>query len=328
MIPGFCDLQVNGFRGVDFSSPSLSLEQIQFVSQELCKIGVIGYCPTIITSPLEVYERNLPLLVKASECEEGAQILGVHLEGPFINPMYGPRGVHPQKYVLSPSIKLFERLKSWAQNEIAIFTLAPEVEGAFPLIEHIVSTTNTVVSIGHLNATSSAVQHAIDLGVRAATHVGNGLADMIPRHGNPLWAILADPRVYGLFITDGSHLPAEMVRVCLRAKGPTRFIATSDIVHLAGLPPGNYDFHGTPVDVRPDGAIRRSGASQHAGAGVPLLDCMNFLASLGEFDSEDLLKVGYYNPLSLLNRTIDEARIAHAPRLAFAANRFFIEEHI
>jgi len=324
MIPGFVDLQVNGYKGVDFSGPNLTLKDIDLVSNQLLAQGTIGYCPTVISSPLEIYERNLPLIAEAMESKQRARILGIHLEGPFLNPKYGPRGIHPENQIISPSIKLFEQFRTWSKDKITLFTLAPEREGALDLIKHIVNKSKVVVSIGHLDAGYKTIQEAIDAGARAATHVGNGLADMIDRHNNPLWPILADDRLSGLFITDGSHLPKEMVRVCLRAKGISNFIVTSDMVHLAGLEPGEYMFHGVPVILEGKNYLHRKGATQHAGSASTMLECMNFLASLRELDEKGLYTVGYENPLKLIDGKIDNLRLKFAPTLKYNGETFSI----
>lgn len=324
IILGWVDLQVNGFKGIDFSSTRLTLEDINFVSKQLLKRGIIGYCPTVISAPLEVYKHNLPLLAAASESSEGAQILGIHLEGPFINPEYGPRGAHPEDCIRLPSIGVFEQLRAWAQDNLAILTLAPECEGALGFIQHVATTGKIVISMGHLTAGADIIQKAVELGARAATHVGNGIADMVHRHNNPLWPILANDRITGLFITDGNHLPPEMVRVCLRAKGTGKFIVTSDLSCLAELAPGEYDFHGIPVVLTPDGSIRRKGTLQHAGAGVTMMDDMNFMASLGELDLTGLVKIGFENPLKLLGAKIDKERRSQASKILYEKRRFVL----
>jgi N-acetylglucosamine-6-phosphate deacetylase len=328
IIRGWVDLQVNGFKGIDFSSPKLALEDIHFVSKQLLAQGIVGYCPTVISAPLKVYKHNLPLLAAASESSEGAQILGIHLEGPFINREYGPRGAHPEDCIISPSIEVFEQLRSWAQDKLVILTLAPECAGAFDLIQHVVTTSKIIISMGHLTAGADTIQKAVELGARAATHVGNGIADMLHRHDNPLWPILANDRVTGFFITDGNHLPPELVRVCLRAKGSVKFIVTSDMSCLAGLAPGEYDFHGIHVVLNPDGAIRRKGTLQHAGAGVTMMEDMNFMASLGELDLPGLLKVGFENSLQLLGAKIDKERQSKAPKILYERQRFVLQSEL
>lgn len=315
MIPGWVDLQVNGFKSVDFSSPDLTLRDIDSVSTQLLQHGVVGYCPTLISSTLEVYKHNLPLIAEASKSKNGSQILGIHIEGPFINPENGARGVHHENCIVLPSIEVFEKFRSWAQEKIVLLTLAPERKGAIELIKHIVNTSSIVVSIGHHAATKEIIKEAVDVGVRAATHVGNGLPEMIHRHDNPVWPILAEDRLTGMFITDGFHLPKEMVRVCLRAKGISNFIVTSDLVHIAGNPPGRYLFHGMPVVLEPSGYLHRRDSAQLAGSTSTMMECMNFLASLGETDEKELTQAGFENPLRLLDRKIEKIHLLQAPKI-------------
>ncbi len=322
MIPGWIDLQVNGYKGVNFSDINLCIEDIEFVSKELFKQGTIGYCPTIITSPLEVYKHNLPLISQACHSKKGAQILGIHLEGPFINPESGPRGIHPPKYIISPSIELFEEFRIWANNKLSILTLDPERKGVISLIKHIINTSKTVVSIGHHMAGKEIIQKSVEAGVRAATHVGNGLADMIHRHSNPLWPILAEDRLTGLFITDGFHIPKEMIKVCLRAKGVSRFIVTSDVVHLAGMRPGSYVISDLPVILEPNGFLHREENRLPAGSVSTMMECMNFLASLGVLNEKELSKIGHENPLNLLGKKIDPDRSNKSINVEFNRKQF------
>jgi len=177
MLPGFVDLQVNGYRGIDFCSELLTLNQINQVSEVLLARGTIAYCPTMISSSLEIYERNLPLIIQASKSLHGAQILGVHLEGPFINPEKGAVGVHPKQHVIKPSIDLFERFRELTEDKISILTLAPELEGAEKLIQHIHSKCNTIVSLGHHLANAELIHKAAKAGAKTCTHIGNGLPE-------------------------------------------------------------------------------------------------------------------------------------------------------
>jgi len=326
MILGFIDLQVNGYKGVDFSSSNLTIEDIKFVGRELLKKGIIGYCPTMYSSPREVYKRNLPLISQASKEEKGAQILGIHLEGPFINPEVGARGIHPKDCIIDPSVEIMEEFEAWAQNNIAIITLAPEMEGGLELIEHITSNYKTVVSIGHHLADKSVIDQAIIAGVRATTHVGNGLPDFIHRHLNPIWPVLADDRIYGFFITDGFHIPQEMIKVCLRAKRSSRFIVTSDMVHFAGKAPGEYIFNDIPVILEPNGYVHQKGSTQLVGSAAMVTDCMNMLASFGELGEDELYRIGYQNALDLLDTHIDQIHLKYAPKLTYKNQRFSISK--
>lgn len=324
MFPGFVDLQVNGLRGVDFCSPRLTLEQIEQVSVALHTRGVVAYCPTVITSPMEVYERNLPILARACDCTTGAQVLGIHLEGPFLSPEDGARGVHPRQHIVEPSQAFFDRLRNLAEDRIAILTLAPERPGALPLIEHVLSNTRITPAIGHHLADVETIHRCADLGVRACVHVGNGLPELIHRHFNPLWPMLAEDRLTGLFISDGFHLPKDMLRVCLRAKGPERFAVTSDLSPLAGQPPGEYSFHGVDVVLEEDRHLHCRGVHQLAGSASEMIDCMNVMASLGELDESALRQIGFDTPLGLLRIPCDLDRLPRSPGVHFDGTHFSV----
>ncbi len=328
LIPGWIDLQVNGYGGMNFSDSSLTIQDIEKVSTQLLEKGTIGYCPTMISSSLETYEHNLPLISKAIEKQEkGAKILGIHLEGPFINPEKGYRGIHREENILSPSIEIYNQLKIWAQNKIALITIAPERPGALELIKNVINDNNTIVSIGHSNAGKDIIQQAVKVGAQAATHVGNGLPDLIPRHDNPIWAILAEDNLFGFFITDGFHLPKEMIKTCLRAKKASKFIVTSDLIHLGGKKPGNYIINDTPVVLEPNGHLHVQNSSQLAGSASSMMECMNFLASLGELSVEELIQIGHDNPLNLLETTVDREKIIQKPIISFQKNKFTIKSN-
>ena len=320
MIRGFVDLQVNGFAGVDFTSQELTGDKLEQVSRRLFQRGTIGYCPTVISCPPETYAHCLPILAAYHAPPGAARNLGLHLEGPFINPADGTRGVHPQQYVIPPSIDAFERLRELANDRIAILTLAPEMDGAIPLIEHIVENTQTKVSIGHSAGNSEDMLRAIRAGATLATHLGNGIADHIHRHRNTLWTILSDDRVAAMLVTDGFHLPEEFIRVAIRSKGLYRIIVTSDLVHIAGNRPGNYDFHGLDVVLEDSGHLHQKGAHQLAGSSCDMLDCMNYLASLGLLNESQLADAGMENALTWMG--IQDLVIDGEPPVTFNGKSF------
>lgn len=320
--PGFVDLQVNGLRGIDFSGPDLTIEQVGEISRSLLARGVVAYCPTLITSSMEIYRRNLPILAKACDAAEGASVLGIHLEGPFISPEEGARGVHPRRHVVEPSIALFDQLRDLAEDRIAILTLAPERPGAFPLIEHVLRESRITLAMGHHLAEGETIHRCADLGVRACVHIGNGLPELVHRHFNPLWPMLADDRLTGLFVSDGFHLPKDMLRVCLRAKGPQRFAVTSDLSPVAGQPPGEYVFHGVEVILERNRHLHCRGVHQLAGSASEMIDCMNVMASLEEMEEGQLRQIGFDTPLGLLNIPHAADRIPPPPGLRFDGARF------
>ncbi|MFC1735047.1 N-acetylglucosamine-6-phosphate deacetylase [Candidatus Hydrogenedentota bacterium] len=325
--PGFIDLQVNGYCGVDFSSDDLRVENVHYVSCELQKRGVVGYCPTMITSSLEIYGRNLPILAEAARSDIGATILGVHLEGPFISPEDGTRGVHSLDHVTGPSVKLFDKLRELADDRIALITLAPELYGARVLIDHIIETSDVRVSLGHHMAESAKIREACDAGAKAATHLGNGLPEMIHRHNNPLWTQLADDRLTALVVTDGHHLPDDMIRVFMRIKGVDNLIVTSDMTNIAGRPPGIYTFHGVSVVLEENGRLHREGKYQLAGSACDMLHCMNIIAALGGLGEDDLRGIGHDNALRLLGKDTGDLALPATSCVKYRDGRFeLIEE--
>ena len=326
MIPGFVDLQVNGAHGVDFGSDDLTESDIERVATQLYRRGVLGFCPTVTTTSPECYERCLPVLARWAGGGSSARNLGVHIEGPFISPDDGPRGIHDRSLVRPASIKFFERLRELAHDRIAILTLAPEIPGALDLIEHVTHSTKTVVSLGHTDADSQTIRQAIDAGARAATHLGNGISSMIDRFKNPLWPMLADDRLTAMCVTDGYHQPEEMLRVLLRAKSPERFIVTSDLMTLAGLLPGDYEICGRPVTLESNGWLHCRDSDQLAGSGRDMLECMNLLAGLGELTESELEAVGFRNPLALLRIDPRSDIVSDDVGLRFVDERFRVEE--
>ena len=189
--PGFIDLQVNGFLGVDFSGPDLTAADFRKACREVLSRGTAAFLPTVITSPVEVLCRNLELIAEtAGEAEFRGHLLGIHLEGPFISRRPGGVGAHNADWVLEPSIKIFDDLQSAARGQIRMLTIAADATGAETLAQH-ASRQGVCISLGHQLATEADLQRLARAGATALTHLGNGLPAMLPRHPNPIWAGLA-----------------------------------------------------------------------------------------------------------------------------------------
>lgn len=305
-MPGFVDLQVNGFMNVDFTSIFLTDHSFMAATTALIEQGTAAYCPTVVTASDDVYKRNLPLIAEImSRPENAGRFLGLHLEGPFLSPQPGARGVHDEKCIRRPSIDYFKWMYDLAGGNVSILTLAPEEPGAIKLIEYAVSL-GVVVSIGHHIAEDSVIDAAISAGAKACTHIGNGLPNMIPRHNNPLWKQLSDDRLWGMFITDGHHLPVPLIHTAIRTKGLDRFIVTSDAAALAGMPIGVYGSFGKEVEVEASGRIFCPETGSLAGSHSTMMECINFLASLNVLTWDELIRVGLHNPLELIGRSVDD----------------------
>lgn len=268
--PGFIDNQVNGYMGVDFSSPGLNAEDIRKVTQSLWKVGVTTYLPTIVTSPHERLVENFAVLAEAThDLDIALSTPGFHLEGPFISPENGYRGAHNRDWIKLPDWQEFLKINNAAENKIIQLTLAPELDGAMDFIQNCVAQ-GIVVGIGHHNASAEQIKQAADHGAAISVHLGNGCANFIQRHDNPLWSQLAEDRLMASIIVDGFHLQPEEVKTFFRAKGVDRLIITSDVTKLAGMPPGEYSWNEMKVVMTADGMIKYPAQDVLAGASLPI----------------------------------------------------------
>ena len=297
---GFIDLQVNGFLGVDFSDPGLTEDDFVRVCRALLAQGTAAFLPTVITSSLDTYARNLPLMASVMARDEfQGRLLGLHLEGPFISRVPGAVGAHNPAYVRDPDVGLLAQLLDWAEGRVRLFTLAGELPGADALARFAVER-GVAVSVGHSLFTTADLDRLADAGATAITHLGNGLPNMLPRHDNPLWVGLAHDAYTVMVIADGHHLPEPVLRVAVRAKGADRLIVVSDASPVAGLPPGRYHFLDNDAILEPSGRFYNPEKQCLVGSSATMAQCMAHLAGLGELSDEALVKVGRTNPLRLI----------------------------
>jgi len=299
-IPGLVDLQVNGYRGVDFSSPTLTREDLVRASQELIDAGTTAFLPTLITSPLEVYRRNLPLIAQVMDQPEfRGRILGIHIEGPFISKLNGARGAHNLDWVLEPDVGLLQEILNWANGKVKLLTIAADIDGSEEIAKFATSQ-GVTVSLGHQMADEEDLIRLVQAGAKALTHLGNGIPGQIDRHNNPVWAGLANDDLSATIITDGHHLPTSLIKTILRTKGPERCIVISDATMLAGFEPGQYESMNQKVILEETGRLYNPQTGYLVGSSATILDCMNHLASLNLVNTDQLLKMGFENPLRLI----------------------------
>ncbi|MGM0507275.1 MAG: N-acetylglucosamine-6-phosphate deacetylase [Bacteroidota bacterium] len=299
-LPGFVDLQVNGFMGVDFSSGQLTKESFLTACRGLMERGTVAFLPTIITSSPERFERNLSLMASMMDHEElSGHLLGFHVEGPFLSPEEGAIGAHNPAWVLPPDPLFLDQLQEWAGGQIRLITIAAEREGAEHLCRHAVKQ-GISVSLGHQLANGEQMQQLADAGATALTHLGNGMPAQVNRHRNPLVDGLACDDLTAMVISDGHHLPESLLKVIWRVKGIDRFLVVSDASPIAGRPPGRYNTLGNEVVLEPSGYLWNPESGYLVGSSATMLECMNVLADTGWFGPEALLRAGVENPLRLI----------------------------
>jgi N-acetylglucosamine-6-phosphate deacetylase len=270
--PGLVDLQINGYGGIEFNDPHLTVEQVHEAALSQLPFGVTSFLATCTTDSEVIFAHSFATIAKACELwpEVAARIPGIHLEGPFICPEDGPRGAHPREHVRPPDWELFERLQAAAQGLIRLVTLSPEYDEAPAFIAKAVAS-GVTVAIGHTQATGDQIRAAADAGATLSTHLGNGAHPLIRRHPNYIWEQLAEDRLTATLIADGHHLPPSVVKAMIRAKGLERCLLVSDITSLGGMPAGEYQTRLGTIEVLPNGKLVAAGRKDIlAGASAPL----------------------------------------------------------
>ena len=269
--PGLIDNQINGYANVDFSGDNLSVDGIIVAAHAIWKEGVTSFLPTLITCSHEKLLKNLKILREAVDKIEnlGESIPGFHLEGPYISAEEGYRGCHPIRHIRKPSYEELLDYQKVAGGKILQITLAPEIDGAQEFIRFCIGE-GIVVALGHTNASADQITRAVENGARLSTHLGNGCANYIHRHKNPIWPQLADDRLTVTIIADGLHLLPEEVKVFYKVKGSHNLIITSDVIYLAGMAPGKYTFLESEVILTAEGKLLNTELDCLAGASFPL----------------------------------------------------------
>lgn len=293
--PGFFDLQVNGFAGVDFNDPRCTADDLGRAIEEQRATGVTRFLPTLITSAWEPFAQCARTL---AACRHPA-VAGIHMEGPYIAP--AARGAHPQEHIIPASIDDFRRRQDVAGGRIVLVTLAPEVPGALALVEHLAGQ-GIRVAIGHSAATPAQIREAVRAGATMSTHLGNGCARDLPRHPNLLWEQLAADELCAGLIVDGHHLPPAVVKTMVRAKTPARTILVTDAVAPAGCRPGPYTIGGLDVELGADGRVQLRGTSTLAGAALRLDVAVANTARFSGLPLEDVLPMASTLPASYIGQ--------------------------
>jgi N-acetylglucosamine-6-phosphate deacetylase len=294
-LPGFVDLQVNGFAGVDFGDPATTAEDVSRAVAAIENTGVTRFLPTLITSPLDAFRACARTLVRMGH----PAIAGIHMEGPYISPEDGPRGAHPREHVRPADLDDFRRRQEAADGRIRLVTLAPEAPGALPLVEHLVAT-GVRVAIGHTAASGAQLEDAVRAGATLSTHLGNGCAGSLPRHPNLLWDQLAEDRLLASFIVDGHHLPPATVRSMIRAKTAARTLLVTDAMAAAGMPPGVYTLGRQRVELDATGRVAVPGAPNLAGSALALPIAIGNTVRFTGLALEDVIPMATTRPAEYL----------------------------
>jgi N-acetylglucosamine-6-phosphate deacetylase len=294
----FCDLQVNGFAGIDFNDPSLDDARVGEAARAMERTGVTRFLATLISARLDRFSPCARVLARSRV----AGLAGIHMEGPYISPEDGPRGAHNRADVQTASVDDFARRQEAAGGRIKLVTVAPEVAGVLPLVERL-ARDGVLVAIGHTAATPQQIRDAISAGATLSTHLGNGCAQMLPRHPNFIWEQLAADELTAGLIVDGHHLPPSTVKSMIRAKTPERVVLVTDATTAAGQPPGDYMLGTLKVHLDENGRVAAPGQPNLAGSALSLDRAVGNVVKFTGLPLATVLPMASTRPAQLLGLT-------------------------
>ena len=288
---GYFDLQVNGYGGVDFNSDDLTPDGLHRACELLERDRVGGFLATVTTESVDAMCLRLRNLVRFRESDSLAArlIVGIHIEGPFLNENPGYRGAHPVDAIRPADAQIMRQLLDAAGGLTRVVTLAPERDAEFAVTK-MVASQGIVVSAGHTDASLDELRGAIDAGLSMFTHVGNGCPMLLHRHDNIIQRALSlSERLWLCFIADGVHVPFPALRNYLKAAGTDRCVVVTDAIAAAGLGPGRYRFARWDLLVGEDRVARAPDGSHFVGsAGTMPLSRKNLLEGVGLSDAQAL----------------------------------------
>lgn len=295
--PGFIDVHTHGRGGSDTMYPTF--EDLNTISKAALKTGVTTLLPTTMTMPVDDIAKAVENIAVYKDKVEGAQILGTHLEGPFFNKKY--KGAQPEECMILPTVENYLSFVKDHQDIIRKISIAPELEHSIELIEYL-NDKNTVVSLGHTNATYEEAQKAIDAGATSGTHTFNAMTPLTHRAPGVVGAVMINDSVYAELILDGIHVNFAAAQALLRTKGKDKLILITDSIEAAGLPDGTYKLGNQPVYVKNGEARLANGAL--AGSIANMNDCVrNAYRHLG-LTLNEAVNLASYNPAQSLHEDL------------------------
>jgi N-acetylglucosamine-6-phosphate deacetylase len=289
------ETHLNGALGHTFANATP--EQIVKIRQHVEKRHHVGgFLASMVSLPQKTYLRGIAAVREATG-GSGAKILGVHLEGPFLNPIR--RGAHQESNLRKPSVKEFAAYVKAADGLLRMITIAPELPGALEVIRE-AKRAGVIASVGHTDATYDETKRAFEAGATHVTHVFNAMRPFHQRQPGVIEAALLEP-VYIEAIYDRTHISRSAMAMILRCKDRKKILLASDASGALDAPDGEYDFDGIPTVIR-DGKATVKGEGGLAGSACGLWECyQNFLEDFG--DGRDLV---VDNPARMLGLKLDK----------------------
>ncbi|MGE7933989.1 N-acetylglucosamine-6-phosphate deacetylase [Viridibacillus arvi] len=267
VIPGMIDMHIHGAAGYDFMDSTI--ESFEEIAHALAKEGTTSFLATTMTNPIfhinEVIE-NLASYMKDHNLSGMAEMLGIHVEGPFINKVQ--KGAQPEDAILVPNVSLFKEWQTLSGDNIKVLTFAPELDNHFELLKELKSN-GVIPSMGHTDGSYDECLQAIDHGVEHATHLFNGMRGLHHRDPGVVGSSLLNDNVYVEVIPDGIHFHPDLLKMVVKMKGLERMLVITDGIRAKGMSDGVYDLGGQSVKVK-DGKCVLTSTGSLAGSIVTM----------------------------------------------------------
>ena len=284
VVPGFIDTHTHGLAGKDFMDGK---EAVEHIAKEFKNFGVTSIFATIMTRDLETMKKSLSEIAEAKS--EGANILGIHTEGPFIS--LEKKGAHNPDEIINGDITVLRQMQNAAKGMIKKNSYAPE-NCNDDFIQEMLDL-GIMPTVGHTNCTFERAIQAIEKGSLHCTHLWNAMSGVVNRNPGAAEAIIYDDRIYAELIADFIHVDKETLLFTLKTKGPDQIVLVTDSIRAAGLPDGESESGGFTI-IKQGAKITIKGTDTIAGSGATMHDCFKNIISLG-IELEDAVKMSSYN---------------------------------
>lgn len=319
VLPGLVDIHSHGAAGEDFSDGDP--EGLKKILRYERSCGITSYCPTSMTFPKERL-RQIFASIKGAQTEEGAKVVGINMEGPFLDP--AKKGAHVEKWIAAPDAAFVRELNQDADGLVRLVTLAPNMDGAEEFIKEMHE--EVCISLGHTAADYDCASRAMKLGAHHVTHLYNAMQPFGHRAPGLIGAAMDDPECMVEMICDGYHIHPSAIRAAFRLFGPERVILISDSMRATGMENGTYELGGQEVTVKDRKAVLKDGTL--AGSATNLYGCMckavefgipleqaimaataNPARSIGIFDCVGSIRIGKQADLLLVSENLELKRV-------------------
>ena len=319
VLPGLVDVHSHGAAGEDFSDGDP--EGLKKILRYERSCGITSYCPTSMTFPKERL-RQIFASIKGAQTEEGAKVVGINMEGPFLDPV--KKGAHVEEWITAPDAAFVRELNQDADGLVRLVTLAPNMDGAEEFIKEMHE--EVCISLGHTAADYDCASRAMKLGVHHVTHLYNAMQPFGHRAPGLIGAAMDDSECMVEMICDGYHIHPSAIRAAFRMFGPERVILISDSMRATGMKNGTYELGGQEVTVKDRKAVLKDGTL--AGSATNLYGCMckavefgipleqaimaataNPARSIGIFDQVGSIRIGKQADLLLVSKNLELKRV-------------------